>query len=430
MLCEVLIYPHSTHARLLTVRAGGPFRVFVCRRARILKGAFMQKKESAQGALRIAMLGHKFIPSRDGGIEVVVGELSRRLVRLGHQVTCYNRTNAEQKAAKRKEALPRAYEGVRLIWVPTIDRAGLAAVSSSVFATVRAAFGPYDIVHIHAEGPSVICWLPRLMGKKVVVTVHGLDHQRQKWGRFASAYILHGEKAAVRFAHQIIVLSKSAQAYFKKKYGRDTVLIYNGIVPAEPREAKEITERFGLKKDGYILFLSRLVPEKGVHYLIEAYRKTRTDLKLVIAGASSNTDEYTRTLHDMAKDDPNIVFTGFVQGTLLEELFSNAYLYVLPSDLEGMPISLLEAMSYRCCCLTSDISECTDVMGGTGVSFKKGDVDSLREKLQLLCDQPEFAAQRKPGKEGDVSSLFSWDAMVEKTAALYRRMLADQPQKE
>ncbi len=374
-------------------------------------------------ALRVAMLGHKFIPSRDGGVEVVVGELSRRLAALGQKVTCYNRTNAQQKAEKRSRSLSREYEGVRLIWVPTVRRAGLAAVSSSIFATIRAAFGPYDVVHIHAEGPCIICWLPKLLGKKVIVTIHGLDHQRQKWGRFASAYIMMGEKNAARYAHKIIVLSKSIRTYFQETYGRDTVLIHNGIEPAIPREAKEITEKFGLWKGSYILFLGRLVPEKGVHYLIEAYQRLRPDLKLVIAGGSSDTDSYTKSLHEMAKGDPDILFTGFVQGTLLDELFSNAYLYVLPSNLEGMPISLLEAMSFGCCCLTSDIPECTEVTGENGFSFRKGDVEALREALQTLCGDPELVRRTGEAGKAAVIRLFSWDEMTRQTLALYRQAL-------
>ena len=261
------------------------------------------------------------------------------------------------------------------------------------------------------------------MGKKVIVTVHGLDHQRQKWGQFASAYIMLGEKNAVRFANQIIVLSRSAQEYFQKLYKRETVLIHNGIDPMVPKAAHEISRKYGLKKNSYLLFLGRLVPEKGVHYLIEAYQGLHTDLKLVIAGGSSDTDSYTQYLHEMAKDNPNILFTGFVEGNLLEELFSNAYLYILPSDLEGMPISLLEAMSYGCCCLTSDIPECTDVTGEQGFSFHHGDVSSLREKLQELCDSPErVKATGAAGKER-VTSNFSWEKTTDETLALYRKAL-------
>ena len=149
------------------------------------------------------MIGHKFIPSRDGGVEVVVGNLAPHLAELGYDVTCYNRTNRQFKKLRKTGQLMREYKGVRLVWTPTVDRRGLAAMTSSVIASVIAAFSRFDLVHYHTEGPCVLCWLPRLFGKKVVVTVHGLDHQRQKWGRFASAYIMRGEKAAVRHADSI-----------------------------------------------------------------------------------------------------------------------------------------------------------------------------------------------------------------------------------
>ena len=160
--------------------------------------------------------------------------------------------------------------------------------------------------------------------------MHGLDHQRQKWGKLASTYILQGEKAAVRHADSIIVLSSGVQKYFLEKYGRKTLLIPNGIEQAQPRPAEAITKRFGLSGGEYILFLGRLVPEKGIHYLIDAYKALRTDKKLVIVGGTSDTDAYVQQLYAMAGGDPNIIFTGFQQGEVQAELYSNAYLYVLP----------------------------------------------------------------------------------------------------
>ena len=319
--------------------------------------------------------------------------------------------------------LPKEYRGVRLVWTPTVDRRGLAAMTSSVFATVMASFSRFDLIHYHTEGPCVICWLPKLFGKKVVVTVHGLDHMRQKWGRFASAYIMQGEKAAVRHADSIIVLSRGVQDYFREKYGRETVLIPNGIDPVEIRPACEITKQFGLASREYILFLGRLVPEKGIHYLIEAYRKLRTDKKLVIVGGTSDTDDYVRQLHAMAGDDPSIIFAGFQQGDVLEELYSNAYLYVLPSDLEGMPLTLLEAMNSGCCCVTSDIGECADVTDGCGFTFPRGNAEALREVLQDLCDHPEKADASRGEARKVVSSKYTWQDITAQTAALYRKLL-------
>ena len=374
-------------------------------------------------AKRIAIIGHKFIPSRDGGVEVVVSNLAPHLAEIGYDVTCYNRTDRQHRELRKQGALPREYRGVRLIWTPTVDRRGLAAVTSSALATLRAAFGRYDLVHFHAEGPCVFCGLPRLTGRKVVVTVHGLDHMREKWGKFASAYILLGEKAAVRHAHRIIVLNSSMQEYFLREYGRETVLIPNGVEPAEIRPACEITGQYGLASREYILYLGRLDPGKGIHYLIEAYRKLRTDKKLVIVGGSSDTDDYVRQLHEMAGDTSSIIFTGFLQGTVLEELYSNAYLYVLPSDHEGMPLGLLEAMNYGCCCVTSDIRECTAIMDGSGFTFPRGNAEALRETLQDLCDDPVKAEAQRSEARKVIASKYTWEDITKQTDKLYRELL-------
>ena len=374
-------------------------------------------------ARRIAMIGHKCMPSRDGGVEVVVSNLSLHLSEIGYDVTCYNRTSRQMKRQKKTAPVPREFQGVHLIWTPSVDRRGLAAMSSSIIATVMAAFSRFDLVHYHTEGPCVLCWLPKLFGKKIVVTVHGLDHQRQKWGRFASAYIMLGEKAAVRHAHSMIVLSQGVQTYFREKYGRETVLIPNGIDPAEPRPACEITKQFGLSSRDYILFLGRLVPEKGIHYLIEAYKKLKTDKKLVIVGGTSDTDDYIRQLHAMVGDNPSVIFTGFQQGQVLEELYSNAFLYVLPSDLEGMPLTLLEAMNYGCCCVTSDIGECADVMNGSGITFPRGNTEALREALQDLCDHPEKVDAHRVEARKVVASKYTWQEITMQTHELYRGLL-------
>ena len=181
--------------------------------------------------VKIAMLGHKSIPSRQGGIEIVVEELAVRMAALGHQVTIYNRSGHHVSGKEFDQKKLREYKGIRMKYVPTIDKKGLAAMSASFFAAVAAAFGKYDVVHFHAEGPCAMLWLPKLFGKRCIATVHGLDHQRAKWGRFASAYIMLGEKCAVRFADEIIVLSEGVQKYFLDTYGRKTRFIPNGANP-------------------------------------------------------------------------------------------------------------------------------------------------------------------------------------------------------
>ena len=332
--------------------------------------------------LRIAMLGHKRIPSREGGIEIVVEELATRMAAMGHEVTCYNR-RGHHVSGEEFDANTNVenYKGVRIKSVPTIDKKGLAAMTSSFFAAVCAAFGRYDVVHFHAEGPCAMMWIPKLFGKRCITTIHGLDWARSKWGGFATKYIKFGEKVAVRYADEIIVLSANVKKYFKNTYNRETVFIPNGVSKPEIRNAQEIAEKFGLERDSYILFLGRIVPEKGIHYLIETFREVKTDKKLVIAGGASDTGEYMQELKRLAEKDDRILFTGFVQGSLLEELYSNAYIYTLPSDLEGMPLSLLEAMSYGNCVIGSDISEISEVVADKAVLFHKSNVADLREKL-------------------------------------------------
>ena len=370
--------------------------------------------------LRSCMFGHKRIPSREGGIEVVVEELSTRMVKLGHQVTCYNRGGHHVSGKEFDGERLHEYKGVKLKTVPTINRKGLTAVSSSFFAALASAFGRYDVVHIHAEGPAAMCWIPKLFGKRVVVTIHGLDWQREKWKNgFGSKYIHLGEKMAVKFADEIIVLSKGVQEYFQKTYGRKTLFIPNGVNRPVLRKADLIKNKFGIDKDGYLLFLGRIVPEKGLRYLIEAYKELHTDKKLVIAGGSSDTDDFMQEIQTLATGDDRIIFTGFVAGQALEELYSNAYLYLLPSDLEGMPLSLLEAMSYGNCCVVSDIAECSEVVEDKAVTFQKSNVQDLKEKLQRLCDDPATVQKYKNEAADFICSKYNWDEITQKTLEVY-----------
>lgn len=371
--------------------------------------------------LNIAMLGHKRIPSREGGIEIVVEELSTRMVKLGHSITCFNRKGHHVSGSEFDSNQLSEYKGVKLKPVWTLDKKGLAAMTSSLSAAIKAALGKYDVIHFHAEGPCAMLWLPKLFGKRCIATIHGIDWQRAKWGGFASKYIKFGEKVAAKYADEIIVLSEGVQNYFKDTYGRKTVFIPNGVNRPAIREPQLIKEKFGLDKNDYILFLGRLVPEKGISYLIEAFKQINTDKKLVIAGGSSDTDEFLRKLKKLAKNDERIIFTGFVQGQLLEELYSNAYVYALPSDLEGMPLSLLEAMSYGNCCVVSDIAECAEVVEDKAIVFQKSNVEQLRERLQDLCDHPEYVKLYKDSASNFICQKYNWDDVVDRTVALYQK---------
>ena len=372
--------------------------------------------------MKIAMLGQKRIPSREGGVEIVVEELSTRMVQKGHEVTCYNRRGKHVLDKNQKQENLNEYKGVKIKQVFTIDRKGLAAMTSSLFATLKILFSKAEVVHFHAEGPCAFMWLIKWFSRKrIIATIHGLDWQRAKWSGFATKYIKFGERMTVKYADEIIVLSKNVQDYFKNTYNRETKFIPNGVSKPKIKVARIIKDKFNLSKDEYILFLGRLVPEKGIHYLIDAYNQIKTDKKLVIAGGASDTDTYYQELKDKSKDNKNVIFTGFVQGEELDELYSNAYIYCLPSDLEGMPLSLLEAMSYGNCCLTSDIPECATVLEDKGVTFKKSNIEDLTQVLQDLCNNKDKVKEYKDQAQEYILKKYNWDDVVDKTLELYEK---------
>ncbi len=368
--------------------------------------------------MKIAMIGHKYVPSGEGGIEVVVENLATRMVEQGHEVTLFNRKREEYKQIE-------DYKGCKIQNIYTINKKALDAIVYAFLATIKAkkmaAKGEFDILHFHAEGPSLFLnLLPKKKKRKykVVVTIHGLDWQRGKWGGFASWVIKRGEKRAVKYADEIIVLSKNMKKYFREEYHRTTKFIPNGISLPVLHEPEIIKSEYGLEKNGYILFLARIVPEKGLDYLIDAWKLVRkqldTDMKLVIAGGDSHSGDYFQSIVDKAKGDSGIIMTGFVQGQKMQELYSNAYLYVLPSDVEGMPMSLLEALSYGNTCLVSDIPENVEVINEDCFVFKRGDVDRLRHQIKKIINL------HLKSHESMVIP-YTWDDVVNQTLAIYKR---------
>lgn len=369
--------------------------------------------------LRVAMIGHKRIPSREGGVEIVVDELSTRMVKLGCEVDAYNRFGYHVSGKEFDEKRERYYNGVRIFTIPTLSSSSLNAIVYSFLATIRSLFGRYDIIHFHAEGPCTMIWIPKLFGIRVVATIHGLDWQRSKWGNFASKVLRFGERMAAKHADELIVLSENMKDYFQKEYGRETSYIPNGIICPEHKEINCIKEKYGLEKDEYILFLARIVPEKGLHYLIDAFKDIATDKKLVIAGGSSHSHDYMDQITTMSQEDSRIVMTGFVQGEILEELYSNSYIFVLPSDVEGMAVSLLEAMSYGNCCLVSDIDENMEVVQDKACSFQKGNVEDLKQKLEELLTRPDIVEKYRKESADYICGRFNWDDVVDRTICLY-----------
>ncbi len=371
--------------------------------------------------MKVAMIGHKVVPSRRGGIENVLTTLCPMLVEMGHDVTCYNRTSDKVENEYEGTVANKMYKGVKLKNAPTLNVRGVAAMIASFTAAISASFGNYDVVHFHAEGPCAALWIPKLFRKKCIATVHGLDWQREKWGKgFASKYIKFGEKILAKYADEVIVLSKAAYDYFKETYNRETVIIHNGISRPDKKDATLIKDKYGLEKDGYICIVSRLTAEKGIHYLIDAYNRITTDKKLIIAGDTSDTDEYVAMLKEKAAGNPNIIFTGFISGDILTEIYSNAYMVALPSDLEGMSLSLLEALAYKNALLCSDIPENTSVAEDRAMYFKKGDVADLAKKLQDMCDDKTVVDALREGVDEFILDKYSWQEVAEATCKLYK----------
>ncbi len=364
--------------------------------------------------MRIAMLGVKAVPCI-GGIQLYAEEAGRRLVERGHQVTVYCRQQYLDGD------LAPEYRGIRRRITAGFRGKHLDAPTHTLTAACDVLRRDYDIAHFHGVGPSAFASLLRLRPKtRTVVTMHGLDWQRAKWGWFATACLRTAARFGPGVADQITCVSRSDARFFEARLDRQVVHTPCAITE-QPLAAPDEIRAYGLEGDDYILFVSRLVPEKGCHYLLEAYQRLKPDRKLVIAGGSNYADPYAESLKQQANE--NVIFTGYVRGKLLRELYSNAYLFVQPSDLEGMPFSLLEALSYGRCVLASDIPGNLEAIGGQGFTFQAGDVDELSAKLRSLLDSPDVVTAQRDSALEYVRRERTWDKTVDALESVYERAL-------
>ena len=374
--------------------------------------------------MKIAVIGHKRIPSNEGGIEKGVEQHAIRMVERGHDVTAYNRSGhnvfgKEFDHKKRKE-----YRGIRIVTIPTTK--GAASVPIYSFLSVlHAGICRYDCVSIRASGSCAMIPLAKALGLRVVASLHGIDSQRDKWGGFASKYLEFGERMAATKADVCLVLSKNMKEYIDTKYGVNSILFANGIDKPKSHAPEIIKEKYGLEKNEYILSLGRIVPEKGLQYLIKAFRECSSDRKLVIAGGSESNKDYYNQLLALAEGDERIIFTGYVYGQEVQELYSNAYIFALPSNLEGMANALLEAMSYGNCCLISDIPENTEVVHDKAPSFKKGNEADLQKKLQTLLDDESLVRKYKEEAAPYILDRYNWDIVVDQMLRVYAGDVVD-----
>jgi glycosyltransferase involved in cell wall biosynthesis len=309
---------------------------------------------------------------------------------------------------------------MRIVRLPTLRTKHLDTFMHTALSTLHAMAGKYDIVHYHTLGPALFSFLPRLAGAKTVVSVQGLDWQRKKWGRVASAVLRLGERAAIRLPHSTVVVSHTLQNYFEDHYQIISVLIPNGTA-LRAKASADALSRWGLTPDNYILFLGRFSPEKNCDLLIGAYEQLQTDVKLVLAGGSSHSDEYASRLRRHESDRIRIL--GWVSGQALESLLTNAMIFVLPSDLEGLSLALLDAMGAGLCVLTSDIPENRELVDGAGFTFRRGDQQDLARMLELLIRNP--AIRRQAGNEAreKIRHQYLWPIVVERLEREYFRIM-------
>ena len=371
--------------------------------------------------MKIAMIGQKGIPTQFGGIERHVEALAVRLGAIGHEVLVFTR-------AWYAPANARFSKGVTVIETPTVRSKHLDAIVHTFTATIAAIRAEIDVIHYHGVGPSLLSWMPRVFAPriKVVATFHCIDRKHQKWGLIARTMLGLGERAACLFPHETIVVSKTLESYCQNRYNRDARYVPNGV-EAPGKIDSDILKKFGLAKDGYVVMVSRLVRHKGAHHLIRAYKELHKrglhqEKKLVIVGDSAFTDGYVAEVRALAADTPDILFTGYLKGKALAQVFGNAYAVVHPSESEGLPIAILEAMVYGKTVLASDIPENMEVVRDHGLHFRNKSVPDLTRKLRSMLAHPEIVKEAGKRAKEFVLANYHWDDIAKETDRIYQTL--------
>lgn len=369
--------------------------------------------------MKIAVIGVKGLPAKQGGIEHYCQALYPEIVAQGHTVDLYARSSYIN------ESWLSTYEhqGVRVICLPSLPLRGLDALTNSGLAALVSVLRSYDIVHFHALGPSLFSFIPRLLSSaRVIATCQGLDWQRGKWGKSSSSVIRLGEKVATKYAHEIIVVSKALQDYFKQTYNLDSVYIPNAPgIYAKSDPSYNFVKSFNLEPGKYFLFLGRLVPEKRPDLLLRAFQQLKqSDWKLVLAGGDSDTTEYISELFNLTSNNPNVVFAGELKGSQLAEMVRGAGMFVLPSDLEGLPLAMLEAMRERVPVIASDIAPHQQLVGSDrGTLFQAGNVNSCTVALQQAIKQPRQLASMAIKAQKYIQENYTWEKITADNLSVY-----------
>lgn len=365
---------------------------------------------------KLVVLGIRGFPNVQGGPETHGQNLYPLLVKKGCVVTVFTRKGYVPDELS-------DYDGVRMERLWCVRNKFLEAFLHTFIGIFAAKKLSPDMVHIHAIGPSLFTPLARMMGMRVVVTNHGPDYRRKKWGWFARMVLILGEYLGAKYADAVICVSPHIAEDIKRRFQRETVFIPNGVKRPHARDTETALKKFGLSKGRYIFSLGRFVPEKGFHDLIDAFRTLRPDgWKLAIAGEEMHGDRYDNMLKDKAAAGKDIVFTGFLSGTPLDELYSHAGIFVLPSYHEGLPIALLEAMSYGLSCVVSDIP--ANRIAGLAKErfFEPGAIKQLSERLAYFIKNP-ISAEEKSRQMKYVTGIYDWDKIADRTLEVYNTVM-------
>ncbi len=372
--------------------------------------------------MKIAFIGQKGIPAKFGGVEKHVEEIATQMAKQGHQVFVYVRNNYTAKKARK-------YKGVNLIHLPSISTKHLDAISHTFLATLHSLFQDYDVIHYQAIGPSSLSWIIKIFKRKAVLvsTFHCQDYYHQKWGWLARKYLRFSEYLACKIPDGVIAVSQILCDYAFKKYGINSELIPNGS-RANFDSGDKALKKWNLKEKRYILFVGRLIKHKGAHYLIEAFKqmedtsKVANNFKLVIVGDGFHTDVYVKYLKTISNGRKNIIFTGNQTGKSLNQLFSHAYLYVQPSESEGLSIALLEAMGYGLAPLVSNIKENLEAVGKTSFTFEVKNINDLKNKLAYLLNKKSEVELMGAKAKKRAREKFSWESIAQKTIQAYHKI--------
>ncbi len=364
--------------------------------------------------MRIAFIGQKGIPANNGGVEKQVERLALCLRLLSQELIVYRRKNYcfENK---------NKFKGIKIISKPFINSKNLASISHNFLATLDVCFRKVDIVHFHGVGPSLLIFILKLFKPKtkIVATLHSFDYDNDKWGGFAKLMLRLGEKSMAKWADNVIVLTPIIKNYFKKQYRKDVILIPNGV-EIEKYPGSDLLKNWNLEKDSYILSVSRIIELKGIQYLIEAFKNIETNKNLVIVGEG----DYKQELESLAAGDRRIIFTNNQGSENLKQLFANAFLFVQSSKMEGLSISLLEAMSYGLPCLVSDIEANLEASANLTYSFKSQDAESLKNKLQEIINIDETELKNTGEKlKNRVKENYEALAVAQETLNLYKNLI-------